>query len=194
MTDNTMTGAVKLTPAWWRNSRVKITIQLLLIVLFSAAAAIGKQWAPSMQIPGSSGFFWLGPLILGRMVVKRNGAGMLMGAGMAVWGLAVGLDKPMATNFALYGMTGLIIDLIAAIPLIKITNFFGAVICGFAAHMVKFGFVIASSIGFAGAKHFMIVGLAKSAALHAGIGIAASIMAWALYKAGERVITHRKLR
>jgi len=192
MANNTMTSAVQIKPAWWRNTRIKIAIQVLLLIVFSAVAAAGKQWAPSMQIPGSSGFFWLGPLILGRMVVKRHGAGTVMGAGMAVWGLVLGFDKPMATNLALYGITGAVLDLVAAIPLINIRNFFGAIICGFAAHMVKFGFVVTSAFAFAGAKHFMIFGLAKSALTHAGIGIALAIMAWALYKAGERVITHRK--
>ena len=192
MANNTMISAVQANPAWWRNTRIKTLAQIILLVVFSAVAAVGKQWAPSMQIPGSSGFFWLGPLVLGRMVVKRHGAGTFMGIGMAVWGLALGFDKPMATNLALYGITGALLDLVAAVPFVNIRNFFGAIVCGFAAHMVKFGFVVASALGFAGAKNFMIFGLAKSALTHAGIGIASAIMAWALFKAGERALSHRK--
>ena len=192
MTNNAITSTVQIIPVWWRKPWIKILAQILLLVVFSAIAATGKQLAPSIQIPGSSGFFWLSPLILGRMVVKRHGAGTFMGAGMAVWGLALGFDKPMGTNLALYGITGAVLDLVAAIPFVNIRNFFGAIVCGFAAHMVKFGFVVASALGFAGAKNFMVFGLVKSALTHAGIGIVAAIMAWALFKAGERALSHRK--
>jgi hypothetical protein len=189
VTQNSVTESVELPLRWWKDARIKILAQILLLIVFSAVAAFGKQWAPSLQIPGSSGLFWLTPLILGRMLVKRHGGGTLMGLGMAGWGMALGFDKPLGTNVALYGITGLVMDLACGLPPVNIRNVIGAIVCGLAAHMVKFGFVVVSALSFGGSKHFMVFGLAKSALSHAGVGIASAIIAWALFKGGQRLFS-----
>jgi hypothetical protein len=86
------------------------------------------------RIPGSSGMLWVTPLVIGRIVVRKRGAGILMGVSTALWGVPLGVHNALFYNLFLYGITGLALDLAAVLPFINILNPFGAVFCGLFAH------------------------------------------------------------
>jgi hypothetical protein len=156
-----------------------------MIVGFSALTAIAKKAHPSMGIPGSSGVYWLTAMIIGRSVTRWDGAGFLTGVGVAAWGIPIGLEHTFGYNVALYGCAGLLMDIVSRLPKIDIRHPVGAILCGFTAHMAKFGFIVYAALATSVTKHFLIVGLLNSALLHAAFGIAAGLLGWGLVKAGQ---------
>ena len=167
---------------WGHSRKVQIILQILFLIGIGTATALVKKTQPSLGIPGSSAPLWLGTMVAGRALVRRDGGGALMGATVAVMGIPIGLNNSFMHNLSLYGLTGLALDLIARIPKISIQNPLGAIICGASAHMVKFGFITAAAYTSAVTKHFLVVGLAQSAGLHLVFGAAAGLIGWGAYK------------
>lgn len=97
----------------------------------------------------------------------------------------IGLDDTLFYNLALYGGAGLTLDAFSRIPRIHITSLVGAVLCGIAAHMVKFGFIIGAAYTSSVVKHFMLVGVAKSAGTHLVFGALAGLAGWSVFKLAE---------
>jgi hypothetical protein len=169
----------------WHNRWLRIAIQLILVVGFSALTAAAKRIHPSLGIPGSSGILWLTAMVTGRLVTRWDGAGFLTGMGTAVWGIPIGLEHTFVYDLALYGCAGLLIDIIARLPKIDIRHPVGAMLCGFGAHMAKYGFIVAAALSSSVTKHFLLVGLLNSALLHAAFGIAAGLVAWGVVKGAQ---------
>lgn len=167
---------------WGESRRVRVALQVLLLLGIAAIATVAKRLEPSLGIPGSSAPLWLGALVAGRAIVRRDGAGTLMGLSVAVMGIPVGINNTFMHNLGLYGLTGLALDLVAQLPRMKIRNPIGAIICGASAHMVKFGFIFAAAYTASITKHFLLVGVAQSAALHLGFGAVAGVAGWGVYK------------
>jgi hypothetical protein len=169
----------------WEKKWVRVVAQVLLITAFSAFTAIAKKMHPSIGVPGSSAVYWLTVMVIGRSVTRWDGAGFLTGAGVGVWGLAVGLEHSFVYDLALYSTTGLLLDIMARVPKIDIRHPVGAAISALVAHMAKFGFIVASAMLSSLTTHFMVVGLVNSALLHAGFGIAAGVFGWSIFKGGQ---------
>jgi hypothetical protein len=176
---------------YWQNPAIRTTLQVLLLLGIGALASAGKALSPSLGISGSSAPLWLTPLILGRLLVRRSGAGTLMGVSVAVWGIPFGINNGFMHNLALYGYTGLALDIVAKIPKLNITTWYGAIICGGLAHMVKFGYIFSASFFSPATKRFIISGLAQSAGQHLAFGIASGIVAWGIYR-GIKSLRPRK--
>lgn len=163
--------------------RIRIILQIMLLIGIGALSAFLKKISPGLGIPGSSAILWLSPLVAGRILVRKDGAGVLAGACVALWGVPFGLNHGLAYNIGLYGGSGLAIDLITRVPLINIRNPFGAIICGIFAHLVKFGFILVTTITSPVARVFELVGVAQSFGLHIAFGAAAGLAAWIVYRA-----------
>jgi len=166
-----------------QNGTIRAILQILFVLGMGFLATVGKKIHPAMGIPGSSAVFWLAPLVLGRALVRRDGTGVFMGASMALFGIPIGLNNTILYNFALYGVTGFALDIAARLPKINITKWYGAIICGTLAHMVKFGFILGASLSSSVTKHFIIVGIMQSFGLHVAFGIASGLLAWIVYRA-----------
>jgi hypothetical protein len=172
-------------PELWERRGFRIAVQAALVVIFSALAAFGKSAHVGQGIPGSSGVYWLGPMVLGAATMRWRGAGTLTGIGMGFWSVPFGLEHTMGYNLMLYGSTGLLIDLIARIPKVNIRNVFGAVIVGLGAHLAKFGFIMGAAATSSVTKHFLLVGVLNSLGLHIAFGIAAGFCGWAVFRLGQ---------
>jgi len=175
-------GLQKVAPSWWQDTRVRTLLQFLFLIGMGAVAALGKAVHPPMGIPGSSGILWLTPMVLGYVLIPKRGAGVLMGATMALWGVPMGIHNDLVYNLGLYGATGLALDITAALPRVNIRNLFGALFCGVFAHMVKFGFIVDAALTSGVTRNFLILGLAKSALLHVAFGAGAGLVGWLIYK------------
>ena len=175
-----------------RHRWARIGLQVLLVVGFSALTAAAKKLHPSVGIPGSSALYWLTALVVARSVTRWTGAGMLIGIGVAVWGVPFGLENSLPYNIGLYGISGLALDVIARLPKMDIRGPLGAIVGGLAAHMVKYGFIVGATMVSSLTRHFLVVGLVNSALLHAGFGIAAGILGWAIVRGVQLIPPWRK--
>jgi cell shape-determining protein MreD len=170
----------------WEEKHVRLALRLLAVFTFAGIAALGKYLHPSWGIPGSSAIMWLSILVAGKAAVRMDGAGTLMGVGMAAWGIPIGLENTFGYNVLLYGITGLLIDLMFRIPHVDINHPIGAAAIGLVAHMAKYCFIIAAAFASTVTKHFVVVGLLNAALLHAAFGIASGLIGWALVYAGKK--------
>ncbi len=173
--------------SWWQDTRVRTAAQILFLVGMGAVAVLMKKITFPLGIPGHSGVLWLGTLVAGRALVRRDGAGLLMGASMALWALPIGLNnKPFAYNLGLYAAAGLTLDIVARLPRISIRHPLGAIFCGMMAHIVKFGFVAVPALVSGVTKKFMLVGPVESGLLHLAFGAAAGLLGWGAYWVGQQ--------
>jgi hypothetical protein len=165
----------------WQNAKVRVALQVLFLLGMSGLAAMAKSVGLPLGIPGSNGALWVAPLVAGYAIVNKRGSGILMGGTMALWGVPFGIHHELIYNSCMYGLTGLALDVAASIPFVNIRNPFGAIFCGIIAHMAKFGFITEAAMISGVAKHFVIIGLGKSAILHVAFGGIAGFMAWVAY-------------
>jgi hypothetical protein len=172
-------------------SRYKVLLQALFLITMAAVSAYWKKNTLDLGIPGSSAVLWLGPMIIGRLAVRRKCAGTFTGMAVALWGLLFTLKNPFIYNLGLYGGTGLALDVAASFPKVNIRNIFGAIFCGIFAHMVKFGFIVGAAMTSSSVRHFVVVGTAKAAGLHILFGACAGVAAWVIYKI-QKLIIDRK--
>lgn len=172
--------------SWWQDTRVRTAAQILFLVGMGAVAVLMKKITFPLGIPGHSGVLWLGALVAGRALVRRDGAGLLMGASMALWALPIGSNKPFVYNLGLYAAAGLTLDMVARLPRISIRHPLGAIFCGMMAHIVKFGFVAVPALVGGVTKKFMLVGPVESGLLHLAFGAAAGLLGWGAYWVGHR--------
>lgn len=167
---------------WGQAKGVKTLLQVLLVIGIGVIAALAKRVEPSFGIPGSSAPLWLGTMVAGRAIVRKDGAGALMGATVAVMGLPLGMNNSFMHNLSLYGLSGLALDVVARLPKINIRNPFGALACGIVAHLVKFGFIAGAAMTSVVTKHFMVIGFAQSAGLHLLFGAVAGLVGWGAFR------------
>jgi hypothetical protein len=176
---------------YWQKPAIRTALQVLLCLGIGAIAAGGKALSPGIGISGSSAPLWLTFLVLGRMLVRRTGAGTLIGASVAVWGIPFGVHNGFMHNLALYGYTGIAIDIAGKFLKINITAWYGAILCGALAHMVKFGYILSASLFSPTTKNFIIFGLARSAGQHLAFGIASGLIAWGIYRGIKSLRPHQ---
>ncbi len=162
----------------YHNDKVRLIAQILFVIGIGVAAAYGKKLHPSMGIPGSSAVWWLAPMMAGKICVRRDGSGLLMGGTIAACTIPIGLEQTFVYNLGLYGCAGLVLDMFPHIPGVNIRNPFGAIACGAAAHMVKFVFILSPVLTSSIAKHFLFVGILESASLHLIFGTIAGFAGW----------------
>ena len=175
----------------WQNARVRAILQVLFLLGMGALATVAKGISIPLGIPGHSAVLWLGVMVAGRTLVNKNGAGTLMGASVALWTIPISagwhMPEGIATagfldNFYLYGLTGLALDLSAKLPKMNIRHWFGALLCGTLAHLVKFAFKMLGTLFSPVVKHFMLVGVLQSFGLHILFGAMAGVLGWGAYR------------
>jgi len=174
-----------LTRSIWQKKWVKIAIQAILLVVFSATTAFMKRIHPSIGIPSSSAPFWLTAMIVARCAMDWPGSGALVGVGTAVWGIPIRLEQTFGQNLGSFGIAGLVLDVMMLIPKMDIRKWWGAILCALVANLAQFGVILYSSLTATVVKHFEVVGILNSLGLHVAFGIAAGLMGWAIYRGGE---------
>jgi hypothetical protein len=176
---------------YWQDTRVRTALQIVFLIGMGALSAFLKSTEPSLGISGSSAILWLGPIVLSRMLIARNGAGALVGVSVALWGIPIGINNGLMHNVILYGGAGLALDTITRIPFINIRSLFGAIFCGVFAHLVKFGVIMGYAAASPVTKHFEMLGIANSFGLHIVFGAAAGLAAWIAYRALKSGLSNR---
>ncbi|MFZ2961054.1 MAG: hypothetical protein WA705_29595 [Candidatus Ozemobacteraceae bacterium] len=177
-----ITGLPHADLATFENTDTRWLVQLLVLITCGAVTALAKKASFSLGIPGHSALLWLSVMIVGRAMIRRDGAGLLIGMTTALWGVPFGLENTLGHNLALYGATGITIDLVSCLPGIEIRRFWSSLTIGITAHMVKFGFIVAGAFSSHVTQHFLLVGLAKSAFLHLLFGAGAGILGFIAFK------------
>jgi hypothetical protein len=171
-----------------------VLVDVLLILGVGAIVAVSRQYLDfHAGIPGSSGLFWIGLLVGGRLIVKRDGAGVAMGVSSALWALPIGSDATFGHNLVLFALAGGSLDLLYRLPFLHMEHPVGAAISGAVAHLAKFGFITYTGLSMGLYRHFLEVGLFTSAGNHILFGaISACAAAIAIGTARHVIKTKRQ--
>jgi hypothetical protein len=158
--------------------RVRLAVQLLFLVFMGALIATSRRYFDlHMAIPGHTGILWMFLLVTGRAVVKRDGAGVMMGASAALWGEGLGLGHSLHYNLALYSATGLALDILVRTSHVDLAHPLAGLIGGITAHGAKFLFMLIYALGLELPKHFLVVGALTSFGSHLLFGALGGLLA-----------------
>jgi hypothetical protein len=164
------------------------------VVAFGLVAALAKRYLDfRLGIPGHAGVGWIACLVAGSSVVRRPGAAAAAGGLMAIWGVPIGLGHSLAYNVGLYGLAGALIDGIRLIG-VRVDRPVGAAVAGLAAHLAKFGYIIAAAWVSGIVRNFEVFGLLASLRNHVLFGVAGGVLGWLILTGGRRAVRRRRER
>lgn len=175
---------------------VNLAVQLLFLVFMGGLVALSRRYfGLHLGIPGHTGLLWMFLMVTGRAVVRRDGAGVVMGASTALWGVAIGLNHSLHYNLALYSLTGLGLDLAVRAFRLELGHPLMALVAGAAAHLAKFLFILGYAVGLALPQQFLVVGVGRALGYHLLFGAAGGLLAGlTLWLVSRRDSPLRRLR
>lgn len=135
-----------------------------------------------LQIPGHTSFQWMGILLLGKGLIPRFGAGIIMGIVSGVLAVMLGLGKEGIFIFWKYFIPGLCLDFIAPFFHHKLDSPIVAAICGAIASLSKLATTIVLALALKIPMGFLVLGLWFTSGSHIVFGVAGGLLAAILIK------------
>ncbi len=168
--------------------RARLAAQVLFLVIMGGLIVASRRYADlHMGIPGHTGLLWMFLLVTGRAVVRRDGAGVLMGISAALWGETMGLKHTLPYNMMLYAIPGLGLDMAVRAFRMNLAHPLTGMIGGVMAHGAKFLFILGYTAGLDLPRQFLLVGKATALGNHLMFGAAGGLLAGAtLWLASRR--------
>ncbi|MBM4437106.1 MAG: hypothetical protein FJ029_07710 [Actinobacteria bacterium] len=143
-----------------------------LALVFGTCAALVRRYLDfHLGVPGHTGLAWIAVLTAGALTIRRRWAGTVIGVTTALMGAPVGLGHPFGDNLLLYGLAGLALDAVFAIPAVRRRGAVGAAAAGTAAHAAKFAVVTLNALTAVTVKNVVVVGLGIALVNHLLFGL-----------------------
>ena len=160
------------------NSVRAVAGQVAFVIIVGGLIAVSRKYFDlHIGVPGHTGILWMFLLVYGRGLMKRPGAGILMGASAALWLELLGVKQTLPYNLLLLVSVGSIVDVVAAAPRIPLSHPLGGLLAGASAHAGKYGFILVHAKVLALPKSFLLVGVMWSFALHLVFGALGGLVA-----------------
>lgn len=161
--------------------------EVLLLLLGGGLIAASRKYLDlSLGIPGHTGILWMALLVGGKLIVRRDGAGLAMGVSAALWGIPLGLGNSPVYNLALYSLVGAVVDLATRMPGVRLAHPFWAAVAGALAHLTKLAFITAYAMSLGLYRHFWEIGLALSGGYHLLFGALGGLSAVVVFELVRR--------
>lgn len=155
-----------------------ITLREAIALALIADLIVLAKWVTRIPIhvPGRSGLVWIALLVIGRGLVPKRGAGLIIGliAGMLATLMALGSEGPFV--WTKYAAAGLVIDVMAVLAREDLTRYAVAAIAGAAAHLAKLVAMVLAGLLMQLPLATLAAGLAVSALTHLGFGIVGGLL------------------
>ncbi|OPX88841.1 MAG: hypothetical protein A4E53_01801 [Pelotomaculum sp. PtaB.Bin104] len=156
---------------------------VLRLTMFGTLIAITKDITRlPLHVPGHSSIYWMGILVLGKGLIPKFGAGMIMGIISGALAVLLGLGKEGVFVFFKYFIPGLLLDLIAPFFNYRLENPFVGAICGTLTSLAKLVVNLALAVLLKLPTGFIALGLGFSSLTHTVFGAAGGIIAAILIK------------
>lgn len=155
----------------------------LRLTMFGTLIAILKDIARlPLHLPGHSSIYWMGILVLGKGLIPRFGAGIVMGIVSGMLAVLLGLGKEGVFVFFKYLVPGLVIDLLAPLFFYKLESpWIGAIIASLAS-LSKMVVNLVLGILLKLPMIFLTIGLGITSLSHVAFGAAGGAIASLLIK------------
>lgn len=145
---------------------------LTVIALIGVAIVVGKTVLRlPIHLPGHSGIFWIAAMIVGRRIVRFNGAATMMGL---VGGILVAIIQPSDGGFffavAKYVCAGVVLDLFTPLVAGRLDRLVPGILAGALAHTGKVVVDVAQSFAAGLPPSVIAAGLTIDTVAHIAFG------------------------
>lgn len=104
---------------------------ILRATMFGSLAAVSNEILRlPLHMPGHTSIWWMGILLVGKGLVRKFGAGIIMGLVSGILAVVLGLGKEGIFVFFKYFVPGLLIDFLAPLFNFKLESMIVGAICG----------------------------------------------------------------
>lgn len=145
--------------------------EALALVLIADLVALSKYMTRvPIHIPGHTGVIWIALMLVGRGLLRKPGAGFLIGLIAGILATVMGLGNEGLLIWTKYTSAGLVIDAMAWMFRGDLTNYAAAAVAGAAAHLGKLVAMIVASLIMRLPASVVFAGLGLSATTHLVFG------------------------
>lgn len=156
---------------------------ILRLTMFGTLVAIVNEVTRlPLHMPGHTSIWWMGLLVLGRGLIPKKGAGIVMGIVSGVLAVFFGLGKEGVFVFFKYFMPGLMLDIIAPLFYNKLESPIIGTICGALASVTKMIVNLLLGLAMNLPMVFLTLGLGFTAISHVIFGVIGGFLATLLIK------------
>ncbi|MDF9409516.1 MULTISPECIES: hypothetical protein [Pelotomaculum] len=156
---------------------------VLRLTMFGTLISITKDITRlPLHLPGHTSIYWMGILVLGKGLIPKFGAGIIMGIVSGALAVLLGLGKEGVFVFFKYFVPGLLIDFLAPVFYNKLENPFVGAICGTLTSLSKLVANLVLGILLKMPMGFIALGLGFASASHVLFGAAGGLIAAVLIK------------
>lgn len=135
-----------------------------------------------LHMPGHTSLWWMGLLVLGKGLIPKAGAGLIMGIVSGVLAVFFGLGKEGVFVFFKYLMPGLMLDIIAPLFYNKLESPIIGGICGAIASVTKLFTSLVLGLALKLPMVFLTLGLGFASISHVIFGAIGGVVATLLIK------------
>lgn len=162
--------------------KLGLTDVLRLTMFGTLVAIINDITRLPLHLPGHTSILWMGILVLGRGLIPKTGAGIIMGIVSGVLAVFLGLGKEGVFVFFKYFTPGLLLDVIAPLFLNKLETPIIGAICGALASLAKMIINLVLGMALNLPMVFLTLGLGFTSVSHVVFGAAGGVIAALLIK------------
>lgn len=135
-----------------------------------------------LHMPGHTSLWWMGLLVLGKGLIPKKGAGIIMGIVSGVLAVFLGLGSEGVLVFFKYFIPGLVLDIIAPLFYNKLESPIIGAICGALASVAKMIVNLLLGLAMNLPMVFLTLGLGVTAVSHVIFGAIGGVIATSLIK------------
>ncbi len=156
---------------------------VLRLTMFGTLISITKDITRiPLHLPGHTSIYWMGILVLGKGLIPKFGAGMIMGAVSGILAVLLGLGKEGVFVFFKYFVPGLLLDFLSPLFYNKLENPLVGAICGTLTSLSKLLVNLVLGILLKFPMGFIALGLGFASVSHTLFGAAGGLIASVLIK------------
>lgn len=135
-----------------------------------------------LHMPGHTSIWWMGVLLLGKGLVRKNGSGIIMGIVSGILAVIFGLGKEGMFVFFKYFIPGMLLDFLAPLYMYKVESMAVGAICGALISLSKLAASIAVGMIINVPLLFLTLGLGYVAICHVLYGAIGGVLAAVIIK------------
>ena len=153
------------------HKRYFTTRELVVLALLAALVALSKAFLRMpLHLPGHSGITWMAILIISRALVRRPGAGTLVGLVSGLLAVMIVGGREGLLLWVKYLTPGIMMDLGAMVTGERLDNVVVAIVVGAAANATKLLTSLLISLALGIPADYIVLGLGLAATTHVAFG------------------------
>jgi len=161
---------------------------LLLLVLVADLAMLAKAFLRTpIHVPGHSGLLWVSLFIVGRGLVDKPGAGLVLGGVAGAVATFLGMGRSGPFEWTKYVAAGALLELLVLLLPGPLTSLWKAAIVGAVAHLGKLAAMVIVALALQLPAGFIVLGLGLSTTTHVFFGALGGVVGALLLRELRRI-------